>query len=155
MRLSNMADYAVVIMCAAARHCGTVRVCATDLASETGIALPTTQKLVTLLSKAGLLTSVRGTGGGISLARPAAAINLADIIEAIEGPIALTVCVNGDGQCSMENNCMVKPHWALVNASIRNTLVNISLIALSKTGVTPKTGAAVLDPHKATHQISA
>lgn len=133
MRLSNMADYAVVMMCAAARHCGGTRISATDLANETGIALPTTQKLVTLLSKASLLTSVRGTGGGISLARPAAAINLADIIEAIEGPIAMTVCVNGEGQCGMENNCMVKPHWSLVNTSIRSALANISLIALSKT----------------------
>ncbi len=154
MRLSNMADYAVVMMCAAARHCGGTRVSATDLANETGIALPTTQKLVTLLSKAALLTSVRGTGGGISLARPAAAINLADIIEAIEGPIAMTVCVNGDGQCGMENNCMVKPHWGLVNASIRSTLANISLIALSKTGAPSKTGASDLHAHQS-EQISA
>ncbi len=154
MRLSNMADYAVVMMCAAARHCGGTRVSATDLANETGIALPTTQKLVTLLSKAALLTSVRGTGGGISLARPAAAINLADIIEAIEGPIAMTVCVNGDGQCGMENNCMVKPHWGLVNASIRSTLANISLIALSKTGAPSKTGVSDLHAHQS-EQISA
>ena len=93
MRLSSMADYAVVTMSAAARHCGGARTSATELASETGIPLPTVQKLVSLLSKAGLLRSLRGASGGLQLARPAAAITLADIVEAVEGPIALTACV--------------------------------------------------------------
>jgi Rrf2 family protein len=94
MRLSSLADYAVVMMGAAARHCGGQRTSATELAAETGIPLPTAQKLVSLLTRAGLLKSVRGQGGGIKLARPSAAISLADIIEAIEGPIAMTNCTN-------------------------------------------------------------
>ena len=101
MRLSSMADYAVVIMAAAARHCGGLRVSAAHLAQETGLPVPTVQKLVSRLSGAGLLRSVRGAGGGLMLARPAAAITLADIVEAVEGPIALTACVQEgrhDGQ---------------------------------------------------------
>lgn len=70
MRLSNMADYAVVVMGAAARHCGGARTSATELASETGIALPTVQKLVSILGKAGLLRSARGLGGGIQPCTP-------------------------------------------------------------------------------------
>jgi Rrf2 family protein len=70
MRLSSLADYAVVMMGAAARHCGGQRTSATELAAETGIPLPTAQKLVSLLTRAGLLKSVRGQGGGIKLARP-------------------------------------------------------------------------------------
>ena len=97
MRLSSMADYAVVTMCAASRHCGTARVSAADLAEETGLPAPTVQKLVSLLSRAGLLRAVRGAGGGLKLARPAAAISLADIVEAVEGPIALTTCVEPFG----------------------------------------------------------
>ena len=62
MRLSSMADYAVVTMCAAARHCGGGRVSAADLAEETGIPAPTVQKVVSLLSKAGLLRATRGSG---------------------------------------------------------------------------------------------
>ncbi len=79
MRLSSMADYAVVTMSAAARHCGGVRVSAAQLAEETGLPVPTVQKLVSLLTAAGLLRSLRGAKGGLQLARPAAAITLADI----------------------------------------------------------------------------
>ena len=86
MRLSSLADYAVVMMSAAARHCGgAARLNATLLAEETGVPLPTAQKLVSRLSSAGLIESTRGTGGGFRLARPAAAISLADIVEAVEG----------------------------------------------------------------------
>ncbi len=95
MRLSSLADYAVVMMAAAARHCGaTGRLNATLLAQETGLPLPTVQKLVSRLSAAGLIESARGTGGGFRLARPPAAISIADIVEAVEGPIALTACVD-------------------------------------------------------------
>ena len=74
MRLSSMADYAVVTMCAAARHCGSARVSAAELAEETGLPAPTVQKVVSLLSRAHLLRSTRGAGGGLKLGRPAAAI---------------------------------------------------------------------------------
>ena len=132
MRLSNMADYAVVVMSAASRHCGTARVSATDLAAETGLALPTTQKLVSILTKAGLLRSARGTGGGIKLARPAAAINLADIIEAVEGPIAMTSCVDtGNHNCAMEGNCRMQAHWPVVNQAVRGALAGVSLVSLT------------------------
>jgi FeS assembly SUF system regulator len=131
MRLSNMADYGVVVMSAAARHCGSVRVTATDLAGETGIALPTVQKLVSMMGKAGLLRSARGTGGGIQLARPAAAISLADIIEAVEGPIAMTACVDtGSHNCAMEGTCRVQPHWAVVNNAVRGALADINLMSV-------------------------
>ena len=97
MRLSNFADYAVVLMSAAARQCGShygsAPIHAGMLAEQTGIPGPTAQKLVSQLARAGLLVASRGSGGGVRLARPAAAINVADIIEAVEGPIALTSCV--------------------------------------------------------------
>ncbi len=132
MRLSNMADYAVVVMGAAARHCGGTRTSATELAAETHIALPTVQKLVSILSKGGLLRSVRGMGGGIQLSRPAAAITLADIIEAVEGPIAMTACLNQSTcHCTIEADCDVKPHWAIVNNAVRGALADVSLSSLA------------------------
>lgn len=133
MRLSSMADYAVVTMCAAARHCGSARSSAGELAEETGLPLPTVQKLVSLLSKAGLLRSTRGAGGGLQLARPAAAITLADIVEAVEGPIALTSCVeSGRHDCSLEGACSVQPHWGVVNAALRGALADITLTRLAR-----------------------
>ncbi|AKH43294.1 FeS assembly SUF system regulator [Altererythrobacter atlanticus] len=134
MRLSSMADYAVVTMSVAARHCGGARVSATELAEEAGLPLPTVQKLVSLLGRAGLLRSVRGAGGGLQLARPAAAITLADIVEAVEGPIALTACVQaGKHDCALEDNCTVRPHWGAVNEALRGALANVPLTQLAAT----------------------
>ena len=131
MRLSSMADYAVVTMTAAARHCGGARVSAARLAEETGLPAPTVQKLVSRLTAAGLLRSARGAGGGLKLARPAAAITLADIVEAVEGPIALTACVEqGRHDCTLESACMVRPHWPLVNEAMRGALAGVPLTRL-------------------------
>lgn len=133
MRLSSMADYAVVTMSAAARHCGGARVSATQLAEETGLPAPTVQKLVSRLTAAGLLRSSRGVGGGFKLARPAAAITLADIVEAVEGPIALTTCVDeGREECSLDACCAVKPHWPIVNAALRGALAGVPLTRLAE-----------------------
>ena len=138
MRLSSLADYAVVMMSAAARHrCGT-RLSATSLSEETGVPLPTAQKLMHRLAAAGLLSSLRGTGGGFKLTRPAAAINLADIIEAIEGPIAMTTCVDprvGTGHredCAMESTCQTKPHWGTINGAVRGALAAVPLTQLAE-----------------------
>ena len=131
MRLSSMADYAVVTMTAAARHCGGARVSAAQLAEETGLPAPTVQKLVSRLTSAGLLRSARGAGGGLKLARPAAAITLADIVEAVEGPIALTACVEqGRHDCTLESACSVRPHWPLVNEAMRGALAGVPLTRL-------------------------
>ena len=144
MRLSSMADYAVVTMSAAARHCGSgllagpdgkkrVRVSAAQLAQETGLPIPTVQKLVSVLTAAGLLRSARGVGGGLKLARPAAAITLADIVEAVEGPIALTPCApNGRHDCGLESACTVRPHWGVVNAAMRGALAGVPLTQLAE-----------------------
>ncbi|MDL2352374.1 MAG: SUF system Fe-S cluster assembly regulator [Pseudomonadota bacterium] len=135
MRLSSMADYAVVTMSAAARHCGMVRVSAAQLAQETGLPVPTVQKVVSLLTAAGLLRSARGAGGGLKLARPAAAISLADIVEAVEGPIALTSCVDkGKHDCGLEGACTVRPHWGVVNAAMRGALADVPLTRLAGQG---------------------
>lgn len=144
MRLSNLADYAIVLMSAAARHCGgagldpttgkqRIRTSAATLAGETGVPLATAHKLVHALVRGGLLKSLRGTGGGIKLARPAAAISVADIIEAIEGPIALTACVDHErSDCALAGSCRVRPHWAIINASMRGALGNVSLAGLTR-----------------------
>jgi FeS assembly SUF system regulator len=137
MRLSNLADYAVVMLAAAARM-PAARLNASLLAEQTGVPLPTAQKLVGRLSAAGLLVSSRGTGGGFRLAREAAAISLADIVEAVEGPIALTACVEaGKQDCGLDHSCQVKPHWGMVNDAIRGALGSVSLESLATTSFVP------------------
>jgi Rrf2 family protein len=90
------------------------------------------QKLVSKLSAAGLIESQRGTGGGFRLSRPPATISLADIVEAIEGPIAMTACVDhGAHDCCVEQSCKVKPHWNAVNGAVRGALAGVSLANLA------------------------
>jgi FeS assembly SUF system regulator len=132
MRLSHLADYAVVLMTAAARREAGERLSATALSAETGVPLPTAQKLMSQLAGAGLLSSVRGAGGGFTLARPSAAISLADIIEAIEGPITMTQCSGSDeaSECALDAHCRVKPHMGIVGKAVRGALGAVSLESL-------------------------
>jgi len=131
MRLTHLADYAVVMMTAAARREAGERLSATILSEETGVPLPTAQKLVGKLSAAGLLNSVRGAGGGFTLAR--ADISLADIIEAVEGPIAMTQCSGSEeaSDCALDARCRVKPHMGVVSSAVRGALGAVSLQSLA------------------------
>jgi FeS assembly SUF system regulator len=134
MRLSHLADYAVVLMTAAARRPAGDRLSATELASETGVPLPTTQKLMGQLASCGLLSSSRGAAGGFALARPAQDISLADIVEAVEGPIAMTVCsgLEGPSDCALDAHCRVKPHMGVVGHAVRAALGAVSLTELAR-----------------------
>ena len=134
MRLTHLDDYAVVMMTAAARRGGSVRVSAAELAQDTGVPLPTAQKLMGQLAAAGLLSSVRGAGGGFMLARPVTEISLADIVEAVEGPIAMTMCSGSDGpsECALDAKCRVKPHMGIVSNAVRGALGAVSLEQLSR-----------------------
>ena len=133
MRLTHLADYAVVIMTAAAQRGEGVRLSAADLSQETGVPLPTAQKLMGRLATAGLVSSARGAGGGFSLARPLGEISLAEIIEAVEGPIAMTVCTGHDGvsDCALDARCRVKPHMNIVSNAVRGALGAVSLQSLA------------------------
>lgn len=132
MRLSHLADYAVVLMTAAARRPAGERLSATELSAETGVPLPTAQKLMGQLAACGLLTSARGVSGGFALARPATEISLADIVEAVEGPIAMTICSEGRTDCALDAHCRVKPHMGVVGTAVRGALGAVSLTELAR-----------------------
>ncbi|MBV9929625.1 MAG: Rrf2 family transcriptional regulator [Alphaproteobacteria bacterium] len=133
MRLTSLSDYAVVLLAAAARYPAGAWLSATLLATETGIPLPTAQKLTGRLAAAGLLATARGAGGGFRLARGAQAISLADIVEAVEGPIAMTNCVDhGRHDCALERACAVRPHMGVVNGAVRGALQAVSLEQLAR-----------------------
>jgi FeS assembly SUF system regulator len=132
MRLTHLADYAVVMMTAAARREPCARLSATDLAEETGVPLPTAQKLMQKLAAHGLLVGQRGAGGGYALALPVTEISLADIIEAVEGPIALTMCSDATNHdCALDAICQVKPHMGIVGDRVRGALGAVTLQELA------------------------
>ncbi|MGB7405787.1 MAG: SUF system Fe-S cluster assembly regulator [Pacificimonas sp.] len=132
LRLSNLADYAVVAMARMANldH----RTSAAALSEETGIPAPTTAKLTKILAKEGLLDATRGATGGVALSRAPEDIRLTDIIEAVDGPIGLTQCLHeGAEDCALGSTCRVKPHFALINSRVRDALADVTLADLAKT----------------------
>ena len=82
------------------------------------------------LNKAKLVTSIRGSQGGYSLAKKSSTISAAEIIDAFEGPVAITECSASYHSCSLESQCGVGEAWQKINRAIRNTLENISLTDL-------------------------
>ena len=133
MRLTHLADYAVVIMTAAARAPAGARLSASALSEATGVPLPTAQKLMGKLGGAGLLVSVRGAGGGFTLARSASEISLAEMVEAVEGPIAMTQCSGSEeaSDCALDAHCRIKPHMSMVSRAVRGALDSVSLESLA------------------------
>jgi FeS assembly SUF system regulator len=130
LRISRLTDYATVILAALAEQPDHVRT-ATALADETRIAAPTVSKLLKQLQRAGLVASTRGLHGGYQLARPATQINAAAILDAMEGPVALTDCSAGLGHCDIEGTCRVGRVWQRLNLAIRRSLSDVSLAQLA------------------------
>ena len=133
MRLSHLADYAVVLMTAAARYPAGARLSATELSANTGVPLPTAQKLMGQLAACGLLSSARGASGGFALAKAPQDISLADIVEAVEGPIALTMCSDSNNhECALDGFCREKPHIGVVGNAVRGALGAVRLTELAR-----------------------
>ncbi len=157
-RVTKLADYGVLLMSwlstAESKHRLTgidepmPPRSAADLARQTGLPAPTVSKLLRQLARKGLLDSTRGVQGGYRLARASDSITVAELIEAVEGPIALTECLNEDApDCGMEAICPTKANWGRINAAIRGALANITLAEMApsafQTPVAPVVEAAL------------
>ena len=132
LRISKLTDYGTVLLANLAAN--REMVCsAADVASATGIALPTVSKLLKELAKAEIVTSTRGSHGGYQLARDATDISAADVIDALEGPVSITECSGTDSHCDLEAQCHVGGTWQRINVAIRQALDEVSLADLLKT----------------------
>ena len=130
LRISKLTDYATLIL-AHLPDGPADRRTAADLAAATRIGLPTVSKVLKELQRAHLVVSTRGVHGGYVLARPAASISAADIIDAVEGPVGLTECATHPGQCDLESSCRVGRSWQRVNVAIRRALGDVKLTQLT------------------------
>lgn len=127
MRLSKLTDYAVVMMVQMAQSPGRV-FSAAQIAEETGVPAPTVAKLLKELARGGLMKSIRGVNGGYVIERAPDGISVAEVVEALEGPIALTACVDGaDDNCTVESLCGMRGNWNKVNSAIRTALEGVTL----------------------------
>ncbi len=117
---------------------------ARDLAAFANLPLPTVSKILKAMARTGLLTSHRGVKGGYSLARDPKGITLADVIEALEGPIAITECLDeATEECSIECTCPTRTNWQRANAAVRNALAAIPLSDMNTLSFPPLEKAEV------------
>lgn len=131
LRLSKITDYGVLVM----THIASAPVelhSAHDIAEATSLGDATVSKVLKLLAKPGLLNSQRGNHGGYRLARAASEISVAEIIAALEGPIALTECGLHDSSCNVESGCGVRGHWQVISGAIRGALDGVTLEQLTR-----------------------
>ena len=139
IKLSRMADYGVVLMVQLARAPGLVTTAA-ELTEATALPGPTVSKLLKQLSRAGLLDSQRGTNGGYTLSLPTAEISVADIVSALDGPIALTECMTADGLvCEIEALCPTRTNWRQINDALVDALDRVSLAEMARPVFEPRT----------------
>ncbi|MGA7437427.1 MAG: SUF system Fe-S cluster assembly regulator [Luteibacter sp.] len=142
LRVSRLTDYATVVMTVIATHPADVLSTA-QIADEARLELPTVSKLLKLLGHAGLVDSFRGVNGGYRLARPAETISLANIVEALEGPIGLTECSIAQGHCDRQSQCGVSGSWRSVSGAIDGVLRGMTLAQmLAGRPTAPAKGAA-------------
>jgi len=129
LRISKLTDYAILVMVELARVGKLSN--AHAVAERVGVEVATASKVLKLLSGAGLLDSYRGANGGYRVARQADQISVAEVIAAIEGPIAMTECSVEQGLCSQEDNCELRGNWQRISVAVARALQNVSLAEMS------------------------
>ncbi len=150
-KLNRLTDYGVVVLTQMTRNPNDLRT-ARQIAQDTGVPLPTVAKLLNALAHERLITSHRGAAGGYTLNRPPEDISVAEIIQALEGPIALTACVDGaSGGCDIESLCPMRGNWDKVNKAIHGALSQVTLANMATStlsfGITPEPGAETAELH--------
>lgn len=126
LRMSKLTDYSIVLMSFLAQKTD-VKYSAHALADAVQVPEPTVKKVLKALSHADLLISERGAQGGYSLKRSAKEISVAEIIAAIEGPIALTECVSEQSHCEQETHCSIQTNWQRINNAVFHALDEVKL----------------------------
>lgn len=132
IRITKQTDYGIVLL----THLAAAPerpVNAPELAGETHLPLPMVSKILKLLVREGLLDSHRGVKGGYRLSRLPEEISMAEVVSALEGPIAITECVDDESGCSHSAVCAVRGRWQRINTALRDALSGISLAEMAET----------------------
>lgn len=132
LRITKQTDYGIVLLSRMAAEPERMFT-APDLAEEAQLPLPTVSKVLKLLARDGILDSHRGAKGGYCLSRAPEHVTVASIIGCLEGPIAMTECIDdGPGVCDQEGSCPVEANWQIINEAIRHALENITLRQMAR-----------------------
>ncbi|WP_273452658.1 SUF system Fe-S cluster assembly regulator [Nevskia ramosa] len=130
LKIAKLTDYGTLVMTTLALEPATC-LNAQELAARSHVAAPTVAKLLKLLVKGGLVASTRGTHGGYRLARGAETITVADVVSALEGPIAITACAQHGGGCTIEGSCTSRSNWRLIDEAVRQALSAVTLAQMA------------------------
>lgn len=132
LRISKLTDYATVLLAELARQEDwDLRVSASQLAEVTAIESSTVAKVLKMLARAGLVRSIRGVNGGYQLVSAPEQTNVASIVAAMEGPIALTECGLEPGLCSHEAYCSLRSSWQKIGSAVERALTELTLADLA------------------------
>ncbi len=126
IKLSKLTDYSIVILAEMSRGEGALMT-ASGLATLSNLPEPTVAKVLKMLARGTVISSVRGASGGYVLSKRPEDISIASVITALEGPVLLTACVENGGGCCHEKTCAVKGQWDPVNEAMKTALENVSL----------------------------
>jgi FeS assembly SUF system regulator len=129
LRITKQTDYGIVLLSRMAAEPARL-FNAPELATEAQLPLPTVSKILKLLARDGVLASHRGVKGGYSLARAPEAISVAEVIVSLEGPIAMTECIDDSpsvGNCQQEGHCALQANWQVINRAVRHALDGITV----------------------------
>lgn len=136
-KLSRMTDYGVVALGFMAERQGTLMT-APEVAEGTGLPLPTVSKLLKLLARDDIVSAQRGAQGGYSLDRRAEDVAVSEIIASLDGPVALTACVDGaEGNCQVETLCPMRGRWDKLNLAVKSALDSVSLADIAAEPAVP------------------
>lgn len=131
LRIGKLTDYAILILSQMAKSPELLS-STTFLAETLRLAATTVSKILKILSDASLVTSVRGAEGGYRLARPAAEITIADVIEAMEGELAMTECCEGISLCAINSMCTMRENWQKINKMVHSLLAGFTIIDMTE-----------------------
>jgi FeS assembly SUF system regulator len=131
IRMTRLTDYGIMLLTLFARDGKHQMKSARDLAAEGKLPLPTVSKILKLLARHGLLEAHRGVRGGFTLSRKADAITMAEVIDALEGPIGVTDCCAPSSDCGIEKSCIVKGNWMKINRVVLEALDRITLAEMT------------------------
>ena len=137
MRINKLTDYGIVIAVRIAHGEPGRLHTAREIAAATRVPQPTVTRLLKQLARSGILASTRGASGGYALAEPPEAISVARMVEALEGPIALTECSEAICNCVLEEDCAVEAPWQTISLAVREALDTVTLADMVRPLLTP------------------
>jgi len=142
LKISKLTDYATAVVLFLQND--NQLLSSEQIALAVGLEVPTVSKVLKMLTKSGILKSIRGVNGGYQMAKDIADVTLYDVIAAIEGDTAITECTKTESLCSQEQDCDTRSGWQQVNNDIKNILLKMTIKRMAELNGTAQPNIKVM-----------